>query len=117
MSVRSLCGVLLLASASAQTFVVDVNKEALAITEAPGGDCVLPTIETIADGSYPVSRGLYIYVNNEKLGSNPALAPFVTYYLGDAYTESVTRAFGESGYVPLPGDLKGATDAAFASAG
>ena len=89
----------------------------LSVTEEPGGDCVAPTIETIADGSYPVSRGLYIYANNEKLQSNPLLAPYLDYYLGEAYNESVTKAFGESGYVPLPADLKAATDAAFASAG
>jgi len=89
----------------------------LAISEEPGGACVEPTIETIADGSYPVSRGLYIYVNNEKMTSNSALAPFVEYYLGDAYTEAVTEAFGPgAGYVPLPDDLKAETDAAFAGA-
>lgn len=89
----------------------------LAIAEEPGGDCVLPTVDSIADSSYPVSRGLYIYVNNERVGSNPALGPFVDYLLGDAYVEAVTEAFGDSGYVPLPDDLKADTDAAFAAAG
>ncbi len=82
------------------------------ISEEPGGDCVSPTIETIADGSYPVSRGLYIYVNNEKLDSNPALRGFVEFYLNDGYTESVTKAFGESGYVPLPDAVLADTRAA-----
>ncbi len=79
----------------------DVVK-ALAISEKPGGDCVLPTAETIADNSYPVSRALYIYVSNTKVNENPALAGYVDYYLGDAYSESVTKAFGDSGYVELP---------------
>jgi len=83
---------------------LDRIKE-IQVSEEPGGDCVSPTIETIADGSYPVSRGLYIYVNNEKLESNPALRPFVEFMLSDGYVESVTKAFGESGYVPLPDDL------------
>ncbi len=74
----------------------------LQVSEEPGGDCVTPTIDTIADGSYPVSRGLYIYANNEKLESNPALRGFLEFYLNDGYTESVTKAFGESGYVALP---------------
>ncbi len=77
----------------------------LEVSEAPGGDCVAPTIETIADGSYPVSRGLYIYVNNEKMESNPALAGFIDFYLHDGYNESVTKAFGETGYVALPEDI------------
>lgn len=84
----------------------------LAVSEEPGGDCIEPSIETIADGSYPVSRSLYIYINNEKLDSNPALAGFVEFYLGDGYNESVTMAFGESGYVALPNDLLSATQSA-----
>lgn len=82
------------------------------ISEEPGGACVSPTIETIADGSYPVSRGLYLYVNNEKLESNPALRPFVEFMLSGGYIDSVTKAFGESGYVPLPDDLLAETVAA-----
>ena len=90
---------------------LDRIKE-IQVSAEPGGDCVSPTIETIADGSYPVSRGLYIYINNDKLGSNPALRPFVEFMLSDGYVESVTRAFGESGYVPLPDDLLAETVAA-----
>ncbi len=74
------------------------------IAKEPGGECVSPTAETIADGSYPVSRSLYIYLNNDKLDTNPALGPFVEYYLNDAYIEAVTQAFGTSGYVVLPDD-------------
>ncbi len=82
------------------------------VSEEPGGDCVSPTIETIADGSYPVSRGLYIYVNNEKLDSNPALRGFIEFYLNGGYTDSVTKAFGETGYVSLPDGLLADTKAA-----
>lgn len=90
---------------------LDRVKE-IAISKEVGGECVTPTIETIADGSYPVSRGLYIYVNDEKLDSNPALGGFIDFYLNDGYYESVTEAFGESGYVPLPDDLLAETKAA-----
>ena len=88
----------------------------IAISAEPGGDCVLPTPETIADGSYPVSRSLYIYVNNAKVADNPALAGYIDFYLGDGYTESVTRAFGESGYVELPADQLEASQDAWAAA-
>ncbi len=82
------------------------------VSEEAGGACVSPTVETIADGSYPVSRALYIYVNNGKVADNPALAGYLDYYLGDGYTESVTKAFGTSGYVELPADqLQAARDA------
>lgn len=90
---------------------LDRVKE-IQVSEEPGGACVSPTIETIADGSYPVSRGLYIYVNNEKLESNLALRPFVEFMLSGAYIDSVTKAFGETGYVPLPDDLLAETIAA-----
>lgn len=89
----------------------DVVKS-LAIAKEAGGECIVPSIDTIADGSYPVSRSLYIYVNNEKLESNPALRPFVEFYMNDAYTESVTKAFGDSGYVELPADQLSASRSA-----
>ncbi len=90
--------------------------KALQIAGEPGGACIAPTIETIADGSYPVSRSLYIYVNNAKVSENPALAGYVDFYLGDGYTESVTQAFGDSGYVELPADQLTATQDAWAGA-
>jgi phosphate transport system substrate-binding protein len=66
--------------------------------EVDGGDgCVAPSSETIADGSYPVSRPLFIYVNKAEAESNPAVAAYVDYYL-DAGLDQVA----EVGYVDLP---------------
>jgi len=62
------------------------------------GTCVAPTIETIADGSYPMSRPLFIYVNADDVGSNPALKAFVDFYTGDGGY----RAVADAGYVQLP---------------
>jgi phosphate transport system substrate-binding protein len=56
-----------------------------------GGDgCVAPGAATVNDGTYPLGRTLYIYVNTDKLASNPALKPFVDYYLSDAGIKAVT---------------------------
>ncbi len=66
------------------------------MSEEPGGECILPTAETIADNSYPISRPLYIYVNNASIADNPAVAEYVDFYLGDAYS-----AVEEVGYVNL----------------
>jgi phosphate transport system substrate-binding protein len=64
-----------------------------------GGDgCVEPSSDTISDGSYPLSRSLYIYVNTDKAASNPALKAFVDYYLSDEGITSVTDA----DYVAIP---------------
>ncbi|CAN5577739.1 hypothetical protein BH24ACT4_BH24ACT4_22360 [soil metagenome] len=66
------------------------------ISEEPGGDCVEPSAETIQDGSYPISRSLYIYVNKAKAADNAALTAFVDFYLEglDGFVESAD-------YIPL----------------
>ncbi len=76
----------------------DSVKE-LAISEEPGGDCVTPSSETIADGSYPVSRPLFIYVNAARAEENAAIPAYVDFYLGDGIT-----AVEDVGYVNLPDD-------------
>lgn len=75
------------------------NADVIKSIGVDGGDgCVQPSLDTVADGSYPISRPLYIYVNAEKAGSNAALAPFVDYFLSDDGLAAVE----EEGYVPLP---------------
>lgn len=75
------------------------NQDGLAAFQLDGGDgCVELTTETIADGSYPMSRPLFIYVNTEKAAENQALADFVDYYLS---SEGIV-AVEEAGYVALP---------------
>lgn len=60
-----------------------------------GDDCVEPTTETIQDGSYPIARDLFFYVNAEEAESNDALAAFVDYYLSDEGLQAVS----DTGYV------------------
>jgi phosphate transport system substrate-binding protein len=58
--------------------------------EIDGGDgCVAPSAENVYNGTYPISRTLFIYVSLEKADSNPALVPFVDFYLSDAGLASV----------------------------
>jgi phosphate transport system substrate-binding protein len=77
-----------------------------------GEGCVAPTTETIADASYPLSRSLYIYVNNAKVAENEALAAYVDLYLSDT---GLSEAVGSVGYVPLPADRIEATRSAWES--
>jgi phosphate transport system substrate-binding protein len=42
-----------------------------------GEGCVEPTLETIADGSYPLSRPLFIYPNNASAHENAAVQGWV----------------------------------------
>ncbi|WP_288757465.1 substrate-binding domain-containing protein [uncultured Brevundimonas sp.] len=64
-------------------------------------DGVEPNADTIADGSYPLSRSLYIYVKKAHVGVTPGLAQFVQEFLSEG-------AAGRGGYlqdrglIPLP---------------
>lgn len=63
-----------------------------------------PTFEAIADGSYKVSRPLYVYFKKQHIGVIPGLKEFLAEYASD-------KAMGEEGYlgekglVPLPAEL------------
>ena len=78
-----------------------------------GGDgCVAPSEDTVIDGTYPISRSLFIYVNPTKIAENPALQPFVDYYLSDEGIASVA----EVQYVALPTDRLDAARSAWEAA-
>ena len=69
--------------------------------EVDGGDgCVAPSADAIADGSYPLSRPLFIYVNKAEAEDNAAVAAYVDFYLSEEGITSVE----EVGYVALPDD-------------
>ena len=63
-----------------------------------GDGCVVPSEETIGDGTYGFSRSLFIYVNTAKAEENPAVAAFVDLYL----SEEGLALVPEAGYVSLP---------------
>jgi phosphate transport system substrate-binding protein len=85
------------------------NVKAIAIDNGDG--CVTPTIETIANATYPLSRGLFIYPNNQKAADNPALAAWLDFYLSDDGIANVT----DVGYVALPQSELTATRTAWSS--
>ncbi len=78
------------------------NQEKLKLLGVDSGDGpVKPSMETVMDNSYaPLSRPLYIYVNNKSLG-RPDVAKFVKFYL----TQAAALA-EEVGYVPVPADVE-----------
>jgi phosphate transport system substrate-binding protein len=69
----------------------------LAVSEGPGGECITPTEETVADGSYPIARDLYIYPNVQRLEENPSLVELLDFYLSDEGLGAV----GDVGYIDL----------------
>ena len=79
-----------------------------AIAIDAGEGCVAPSPETAADGSYALTRPLFIYINTDKAAANPALSAWVDFYLSDAGIANVV----EVDYVALPADsLQAARDA------
>lgn len=64
-------------------------------------DGVIPTFESIADGSYPISRPLFLYVKKAHVGMIPGIAEFL-------HELSSEKAWGDDGYladkglIPMP---------------
>ncbi len=64
-------------------------------------DGVSPEFETIADGSYPVSRPLFFYVKKAHVGTIPGMQEYLAEFTSE-------RAWGEEGYlserglIPMP---------------
>jgi phosphate transport system substrate-binding protein len=83
------------------------NQDVVKAIEVDGGEgCAAPTFETISDGSYPLSRSLFIYVNNAKAGESESLRTFVDFYLTDT---GLLSSVEEVAYVTLPDDRIEAT--------
>lgn len=78
-------------------FYAEAGDAVKAISIDGGDGCVPPNGETIADGSYPLSRPLFIYPNVQNAADNAALAEWVEFFLSDEGIANVA----EAGYVPL----------------
>ena len=77
---------------------LDQNTDKVAASKVEG---VLPGFETIADGSYPISRPLYFYVKKAHIGVIPGLQEYLVEFASD-------KAIGDEGYlserglIPMP---------------
>jgi phosphate transport system substrate-binding protein len=89
---------------------VEENLDKVKPLQVDGGKgCIAPSRDTVADGTYPISRNLYIYVNKAKIASNPALAAYVDLYLADGTVDTVLQTVP---YVALaPTEFKKTQDA------
>ena len=71
------------------------SLKALAVDD--GNGCVEPSPETAADGTYtPLSRPLFIYVNNASYSDKEAVAAYVDYYI-----ENLTQIAEAAKFIPL----------------
>lgn len=75
----------------------EANRDRIKVATVSG---VVPTLETILEGKYPVSRPLFFYVKGEHIGVIPGLQEFASYFISDAVSgaESPLEA---AGLIPL----------------
>ncbi|MBL8651385.1 MAG: substrate-binding domain-containing protein [Sphingopyxis sp.] len=83
---------------------LDANKDKIKAVPVQG---VAPTYAAIADGSYPGSRPLFIYVKKSHVGVIPGLAEYVAEFL---------KGSGEGGYLAAKGLIVSPKDIAATAA-
>ena len=94
-------------------FAEEAGDQVKEVAIDAGDGCVAPTTDTIADGSYPLSRSLYIYPNVGTATEDEAVKGFVDFYLTE---EGLVTAVEEAGYIVLPTDRQDASRSAWDSA-
>ena len=62
---------------------------------------VAPTFDSIADGSYKVSRPLFIYAKDQHMGKVPGMKDFIKLYISEQMTGEEGR-LADGGLIPLP---------------
>jgi len=65
-------------------YYTDDQERLRALAIDAGNGPVAPALETVSDGTYPLTRPLFIYTDRQTLQANPAAAAFVSYYLQHA---------------------------------
>src|SRR3972149_3909800 len=70
--------------------------KALQADQGKGGGCVSPSAATVENGTYPLSRPLFIYVKKTEV-SRPEVKAFVDFYMKNA-----AKLSAEVGYVKFP---------------
>jgi phosphate transport system substrate-binding protein len=74
------------------------NEQGLKALEYDAGDgCVAPSQETAVDGSYGLTRPLFIYLKNSSVQEKPQVAAFAQYYVNN-----VNNVIESVGYIPEP---------------
>jgi phosphate transport system substrate-binding protein len=73
--------------------VFEENQDRLQAAQVDGASVA---VETVANGTYPLARSLFLYVKQEHLGAIPGLRGFVREYLSE-------QALGEDGYLERKG--------------
>jgi len=73
---------------------VTADQKVIAVAAQPGGPFVLPTVETVNSGAYPIARDLYTYTAGEPQGT-------IAEYLAWILSPEGQAIVGKLGFVPL----------------
>lgn len=73
---------------------VTPHVKVLAVARDAAGPYVLPSVETVNSGEYPISRDLYMYTSQ-------AISPAVSAYLEWIFSSEAQEIVGELGFVPV----------------
>lgn len=76
-------------------YVDTAHEKTIAVARDEDSPYVLPTVENGANGSYPISRDLYMYTTGQ---SNPTIAAYMDWIFGPEGQQIVAAL----GFVPLP---------------
>jgi phosphate transport system substrate-binding protein len=87
----------------------DQNRDKLKVATVNG---VVPSLETIANGEYPVSRPLFFYVKGQHIGVIPGLVEYTQFFLSDAMTGE-GGTLEAAGLIPQPAEKTAEVLAAF----
>ncbi|MFP4625775.1 MAG: PstS family phosphate ABC transporter substrate-binding protein [Natronomonas sp.] len=78
----------------------DNNPDSVKALEIDAGDgCTEPSLQNASEGSYPLARPIFWYVNSEKLEANEALQEFVKFGIEMTGDEAIIA--DNIGYVPM----------------
>jgi phosphate transport system substrate-binding protein len=75
---------------------VTPEQKVVAVARDADGPFVMPSVETVNDGSYPIARPLYMYTAGEPTGQ---IATYLEWVRGEGQ-----EVVPELGFVPLEGD-------------
>jgi phosphate transport system substrate-binding protein len=75
----------------------DSNRDKLQVASVNG---VIPTVETIESGKYPISRPLYFYIKGEHIGVIPGLKEYAKFFISEGVS-GTGSSLEKAGLVPL----------------
>jgi phosphate transport system substrate-binding protein len=78
------------------SYAIENEKSLTTVEIDKGQGCVTPSIKTVQDGTYYMSRPLFMYAKNASISTKPAVGAFMTFLV-----DNVTQISEDALFVPL----------------